>query len=138
MVVAMVLALTGMAYAAERVAVKSNIANIRAFPGTKADTIWQVEKYHPLIVLSKKGKWYRIKDLDGEIGWIHGSLVDKTATVVVKVKIANVRNGPGVNNDLVFPAGKGTPFKVLKKKGRWLKVQHADGDIGWIFRSLVW
>jgi SH3-like domain-containing protein len=38
----------------------------------------------------------------------------------------------------VFDADKGTPFKVLEKKDRWIKVQHADGDTGWIFSSLVW
>ena len=137
-VMALVIMVSGVAIAAERVAVKGNVANIRAFPNTQSDTLWQVEKYHPLLVVEKKGKWYRIKDFEGDMGWIHTSLVDKTATVIVKVARANIRTGPGTQHNLAFDAGKGTPFKVLEGKERWLKVQHSDGDIGWIFKSLTW
>ncbi|MBF0572984.1 MAG: SH3 domain-containing protein, partial [Desulfamplus sp.] len=30
------------------------------------------------------------------------------------------------------------PFKVLENKDEWVKVQHADGETGWIFKSLLW
>lgn len=129
---------TGTAMAAERVSVTGDIANVRALPKTQSDTLWQVEKYHPLLVLEKKGKWYRFKDFEGDTGWIHSSLVDKTPTVIVKVRRANIRTGPGTQYDLAFDADKGTPFKVLETKGRWKKIRHADGDEGWIFTSLVW
>jgi len=119
-------------------AVKVDTANIRAQPDQQSDTLWQVEKYYPLLILEKKESWYRFKDFEGDVGWIHGSLVDDTPTVIVKVERANIRADAGTQYDLVFDAQKGTPFKVLEKKGRWLKVQHADGDIGWIFNSLVW
>jgi SH3-like domain-containing protein len=128
----------GSATASERMAVKNDVANIRAKPDTASDTLWQAEKYYPLLVIEKKQPWYRIKDFEGDAGWIHSDLVDETPTVVVKVNRANLRSGPGTQYDLVFDADKGTPFKVLEKKDRWIKVQHADGDIGWIFNSLVW
>jgi len=32
----------------------------------------------------------------------------------------------------------GVPFKVLTRKGNWIQVRHADGDKGWIHKSLVW
>jgi SH3-like domain-containing protein len=137
-IVALVIMVAGLAEAAERVAVKGNVANIRANPNTKSDTLWQVEKFHPLLVVEKKGKWFRIKDFEGDGGWIHGSLVDRTATIIVKVSRANIRTGPGTQHNLAFDAGKGTPFKVLEKKERWLKVRHSDGDAGWIFKSLTW
>lgn len=132
------LLIVGGAAASERMAVKVEIANIRAKPDVQSDTLWQVEKYYPLLVLEKKNSWYRFKDFEGDIGWIHESLVDDTPTVIVKVERANVRADAGTQYDLVFDAQKGTPFKVLEKKGRWLKIQHADGDVGWIFNSLVW
>ena len=128
----------GSAAASERMAVKSDVANIRARPETASDTLWKAEKYYPLLVVEKKGPWYRFKDFEGDGGWIYSDLVDNTPTVVVKVNRANLRSGPGTQYDLVFDADKGTPFKVLEKKDRWIKVQHADGDTGWIFSSLVW
>jgi SH3-like domain-containing protein len=88
--------------------------------------------------LKKKGSWYRFKDIDGHQGWIHNSLLDTTATVIVRVRLANLRSGPGTENAIIFEAEKGTPFKILERKKNWLKVQHADGDSGWIFKTLIW
>ena len=127
-----------VAAASERMAVKADTANIRSGPGVKYDLLWQIEKYHPLQIVEKKGRWYRFKDFEGDEGWIHETLVDKTRTVIVKADNCNVRSGPGTQYDVAFTVSKGIPFKVLETKGRWLKVQHADGDIGWIFNSLVW
>ena len=138
LLVGVILVVCGTAYAGERFSVIKEIANVRALPNTKSDTLWQVEKYHPLLVLEKKGKWYRFRDFEGDTGWIHSSLVAKVPTVIVRVRRANIRTGPGTKYDLVFDADKGTPFKVLETKGRWKKVRHADGDEGWIFNSLIW
>lgn len=126
------------ACAAERMAVKTNIANIRSGPGTDHDQLWQVEKYHPFLVLDKKGEWYNVQDFEGDRGWIHRSLLDKSETVIVKVDRCNVRTGPGTQFDVAFMVTKGIPFKVLQKKGRWYELQHADGDRGWIFNALLW
>ncbi len=128
----------GPVWAAERMSVKTPLANVRANPDTASDTLWQLEKYHPVLVLEKKGDWFRFADFEGDEGWIHSSLLDSTPTVIVKVPRANIRTGPGTTFSLSFDANKGTPFKVLQKKERWLKVQHADGDVGWIFDALVW
>jgi SH3-like domain-containing protein len=122
----------------QRMAVASQVANIRSGPSAESKVLWQVERYYPLLVIQKKGSWYRFKDIDGHQGWIHESLLDTTATVIVRVRRANLRSGPGTENAILFDAEKGTPFKVLTRKKAWLEVQHADGDSGWIFKSLVW
>lgn len=138
LVLVTMLVLVSPGAAAERMAVKSEVANIRSGPGTKNEMLWQVEKYHPVTIVEKKGAWYRFKDFEGDEGWIHNSLLDKARTVIVKVKRCNVRSGPGTQYDIAFTVDKGIPFKVMEKKGRWLKVQHADGDWGWVFNALVW
>lgn len=135
---ALVCLLAGVAFAAERMAVKSNTANIRSGPGSQYEQLWQIEKYHPVIIIEKKGDWYHFRDFEGDEGWIHNSLLDKTETVIVKVSRCNVRTGPGTEYDIAFNVDKGIPFKVLQKKGRWYEVQHADGDRGWILNTLVW
>jgi SH3-like domain-containing protein len=130
--------LATVALAGERMAVKSNTANIRSGPGTQYEKLWRIEKYHPVVVIEKKGEWYRFQDFEGDKGWIHRSLLDKAETVIVKVDRSNVRTGPGTENDIAFTVDKGIPFKVLEKKGRWYQIRHADGDRGWIFNTLVW
>ncbi|MDM8521948.1 SH3 domain-containing protein [Desulfococcaceae bacterium HSG8] len=123
---------------ADRLSVKASIANIRSGPGTKYEILWKVEKYYPLKILKKSGKWYRFVDFEGDRGWIYRSLVGKTPTVIVKKENCNVRSGPGKKFSVAFRAVKGVVFKVLKRKGNWIHVQHADGDKGWIAKSLVW
>ena len=123
---------------AQRLAVKAPVANVRTGPGTQHDVIWQVEMYHPLVVKEKQGEWYRFVDFEKDTAWIHKSVVgDIEAVITVKTK-CNVRSGPGTNFDVLFTVDKGIPFKVLKKKGKWLNVVHGDGDEGWLHESLVW
>ncbi len=124
--------------AAERMAIKSDIANIRSGPGVKYELLWQIEKYHPILVIEKKGDWCHFKDFEGDRGWVHASLLNKANTVIVKVRRCNVRSGPGTQFDVAFSVDKGIPFKVLSTKGSWFEVQHSDGDKGWIFKSLLW
>ena len=123
---------------AERLAIKSATANVRSGPGTNYEILWQVEKNHPIHILKKQEQWYQFRDFEGDIGWVHASLVRKISTVITNREKCNIRSGPGTKYKIVFDVGKGIPFKVLERKKKWLHIQHADGDKGWIYQSLVW
>ena len=123
---------------AERLAVSAPVANIRSGPGTSHNILWKVEKYFPLRIIEKSGEWYHFEDFEGDKGWVHQSLVSKISAVVTKNDACNIRSGPGTNNKIIFTVEKGIPFKVLKRKGSWIHIEHADGDKGWIHKSLIW
>jgi len=124
---------------AERKAIATNRANIRSGPGTTYEILWQVERYYPIEVIRTVGQWYKFKDFEGDIGWVKNTIVnDKLTVITSKGDKVNVRNGPGVKYEKVFMVEKGVPFKVIQKKGKWLQIEHADGDKGWIFKGLVW
>jgi SH3-like domain-containing protein len=118
--------------------VSVSVANIRSGPGTTHDVLWQVQKYYPLQVLKKIGSWYDFKDFEGDEGWIHESLVNTVPTVITIKENCNVRSGPGTQYDVVFRVGRGIPFRVTGQKDKWLRIKHADGDSGWIYKTLVW
>lgn len=126
------------AASAERLAVSAPVANIRSGPGTSHNVLWKVEKYFPLRVIEKSGEWYHFEDFEGDKGWVHQSLVSKISAVVTKNDECNIRSGPGTSNKIIFTVEKGIPFKVLKRKGSWIHIEHADGDKGWIHKSLIW
>ena len=130
--------IASVAAAAERVSVKAAIANIRADASTKSKVIWQVEKYHPFQVISKKKDWYEVKDYEGDKAWIHKSLLGKTKAVITVKSKCNVREKPTTKSKVVLRVERGVPFKVLKRKGNWNQIEHADGEVGWIHNSLVW
>lgn len=126
------------ALAAERMAVKSSVANLRNGAGTKYKVLWQVEKYHPFLVINKKADWREVKDFEGDTAWIHKSLLDNTKTVISTKSKCNVRSEPSKNGKVVLRVERGVPFKVLKIKDKWVNIQHTDGETGWIYKSLVW
>jgi SH3-like domain-containing protein len=126
------------AEAAERMAVSAKEASIRSGPGPTYDILWKVEKYHPIEVLEISGVWLHFKDYEGDSGWIHKTLVDKTLSVITKQNGCQLRAGPGSEHPVLIKIDKGIPFKVLKHEGRWFQLEHADGDKGWLHDSLVW
>lgn len=116
-------------------------ANLRKGPGTNYEKTWQVFKYMPFKKLTKKGAWYKVQDVDGDVHWIYEKLVtDEFDCAVVKVDEANVRSGPGLKygKNNLSPVIKYESFKVIKRKGSWVKVTDEFGDTGWIFRKLLW
>ena len=123
---------------AERLSIVAPVANIRSGPDTKSDILWKVEKYYPIFVVKKSGSWYQFKDFEEDSGWVHKSLVGKVKAVITNKDLCNIRSKPGTKAEILFTVEKGIPFKVLKRKDRWLNVEHADGDKGWIHDSLVW
>lgn len=128
---------------AERVAVNVPEANMRSGPGMQYDTLWKAEQYTPLEVLEKDktGEWIFFKDFEGTKAWVNKSLVSKMDTVITKLakqETCNIRKEPNANSDVLFKVERGVPFKVLKRQNDWIRVQHTDGDIGWIHKDLVW
>jgi SH3-like domain-containing protein len=112
--------------------------NVRSGPGTNHEVLWSVGKYYPVKVVKKSGGWCYISDFEGDTGWMHQSLLKDIPSVIVKATLVNVRENPGTKARVIFQAEKGVSLKRIEKKKDWLKVQHADGDVGWIHESLVW
>ncbi len=126
---------------ANALCVKVPTANLRKGPGTKYEKTWHVFKYMPFKKLTKKGKWYKVQDVDGDVHWIWSNLVtSKIDCAVVKINEANVRSGPGTKfgKNTLSPAIKYDSFKVIKRKGKWVKIIDEFGNTGWIFRKLLW
>ncbi len=116
-------------------------ANLRGGPGTKYEKRWLVFKYTALKKIAKRKGWYKVRDVDGDVHWIFGRLVtDRYRCAVVKVEKANVRTGPGTRfkKSAMSPAIKYDSFKVIRRKGEWVKVMDEFGDKGWIHRKLLW
>lgn len=123
---------------AERLSVAVPVANVRSGPGITNEVLWKIEKHHPLLILKKSGSWYYFRDFEGDQAWIHKSLINKISSIITKKEKSNIRSGPGTTFKILFTVEKGIPFKVINQKGSWIHIQHADGEKGWIHRSLVW
>ena len=123
--------------------VKTAKANIRSGPGVQYETIWEVYKYMPFekVGVSVSGNWYAVKDVDGDVGWIHKTLVTNAfRCAVVKAARVNVRKGPGTRYQKTRSgfAQQYYSFRVMKRNGSWVKVKDESGAVGWIYKDLLW
>ncbi|MEZ4750305.1 MAG: SH3 domain-containing protein [Bdellovibrionota bacterium] len=131
-----------MPFSVFAVCVTSSSANLRSGPGTNYRISWKVQKYMPFDVIKSSRGWYRVKDLDGDIHWIHKQLVtSRYYCAVIKSTTANMRTGPGGHypKSPLYPvANHYDSFRLLKQKGSWAYVEDPDGDKYWVHRSLIW
>jgi SH3-like domain-containing protein len=134
--------LTTESVMARMVAVKNDNVNMRSGPGLNKKVLWKLGIGFPLKVLRTQGKWLKVKDFEGTVGWVHKNVVHRSGHMVVKAQKKtkgkiNIRSGPGTRNKVIAQAYYGVVFKTLEQKQGWVKIQHGNVT-GWIKRTLLW
>ena len=130
-----------MPFAAEALCVKKSKANLRRGPATTFPVSWVAGQYMPLKKIGSKGAWYRVKDVDGSIHWVHQSVVSESSRcVVVRVNKTNLRSGPGTRYKPanLATADRYTPFKSLGGEDGWVWVEDRRGGRAWVSLKNVW
>jgi SH3-like domain-containing protein len=129
---------TTSVFAAEYISVNKDGVNLRSGPGTNHEILWEVFNDFPLQVIGRKDQWLHTVDFEGDKGWLYAPLAGKKRTVIVKVKLGNMRLGPGTNYENVARVKYGVVFQPEAREGEWVKVRHGDGTSGWIHKDLLW
>lgn len=94
---------------------------------------------YPLQVLSTQGDWLKVTDYEKDNGWIHKSLVVSGNTVIVSgSKSVNMRSEPSTKSSIIANVDRGVVLTKLESRGKWLKLKHSSGLIGWIYKPLLW
>jgi len=124
---------------AQDVSVKKDNVNVRTGPGTKFPVAMELFKGYPLKVLEKKGDWLKIDDFENDKGWIFSALVEPGTTVIVNgKKSVNMRSKPSTTASIVASVDRGVVLTKVATKGKWVKVKHSQGTVGWIYSPLLW
>jgi SH3-like domain-containing protein len=137
---AVVLGLQGptVSAAAEMVSIDRAEVNMRDGAGTRYAAQWTLARGYPLRVLGRRDGWLRVRDFEGDTGWVLGRLTARKPHVVVKVSVANLRSAPGTRHRIVGRAKYGEVLRTLSHRANWVRVRQADGPTGWVARRLVW
>ena len=127
------------AFCAEYVSVKGDNVNVRTGAGTNYEVSMELFQGYPLKVISTQGEWLKIVDFENDSGWIHQSLVTEGNTVIVNGnKNVNMRAEPTTNSAVIATVDRGVVLTRLDTQGKWLKLKHSTGLIGWIYQPLLW
>ena len=108
-------------------------------PSLKADRLFVASRYYPFEILVKLDQWTKVRDVNGEIGWVENKSLGDRQTVFVTVPLADVRAAPNAESPLVFEAYKQVLLEVMEPPADgWVKVRHRDGQQGYIRLAHVW
>lgn len=119
--------------------IKNDKIYMRVGPGEDYAIKWV---YHrkglPVEVLGSYDAWRRVKDMDGEIGWIHTALLSKERTaVVIGESIATVTRSHETGSEAVAKARPGSVGTLRHCEGQACEVKF-DGLEGWVPRARLW
>ncbi len=134
--------------------IAEDLVNVRYGPGTDHGVKMKIGQGTKVQVLELNGHWCKIKDPDGNIGWVAGWVMnfkgpgqDPTATEgdqEVGVRTAwvarpevNLRSGPGTDHDEIAEAVLGTEVIILDRQGDWYKVVLDNGKTGYMASWLL-
>ncbi|WP_101102393.1 SH3 domain-containing protein [Macromonas bipunctata] len=135
------LLLAGLAttsHAQELVSVKTQGANLRQTAGTQAEVQWQLARGYPLQVLQREGGWLKVQDFEGDQGWVAAAVTQPAPHHVVRVRSANLRQGPGTEFPVVGYAVYGQVLATEHRGEAWVRVRSRDGQSAWVARDLLW
>jgi len=118
--------------------IRSNLTNVRLGPSYTHPVIWIYEKKNmPVEIIDEFEVWRKIKDFQGEIGWIHLSQLSRKRTLLtvrdngILYKAASELSEPLVKIGMYETA-------IIKKCYQdWCKIEIQKYK-GWIQKEYLW
>lgn len=121
------------------VSLSSDLVNMREGPSTAHSVKWV---YHreglPLQVLAEYDVWRRVRDLDGEVGWIHVSLLtNERGAIVIGNGYAELRADEDMNAPIIAQVEAGVVGWVESCGPNSCRLDFSELE-GWIDRARIW
>ena len=117
---------------------RSTPINVRIGPGTKYGVAWvYVKAGTPVEIVQEFDTWRKVRLHDGDLGWIHASLLSGRRTALIAGEIRTLRQTPDEEARVVLRAEPGVIGELLDCDGDWCRVE-IDGRRGWLQRSEFW
>ena len=108
-------------------------------PSVRAKKLFVATRSYPVEVMINIDAWVKVRDQSGDLAWVEKKALSDKRTVVVTAPFADIRQAPGDQAALVFQAQQGVALDVLEPpSGSWVKVRHADGQVGYLKMAQVW
>jgi SH3-like domain-containing protein len=125
--------------AAEFRSVAGNAAVLYDAPSVKAKKLHILGPNYPVEAVVVVEGWIKIRDASGELAWIEARNLSERRTVMVKVKLADIRQAANDAAPLAFQAEQNVLLDLNELTGTgWARVTHRDGQSGFIRLNQVW
>jgi SH3-like domain-containing protein len=125
--------------AAEFRSVADNAAVLYDAPSVKARKLHILGRNYPVEIVVVVEGWIKIRDASGELTWIEARSLSERRTVMVKVKLADIRQAANDAAPLAFQAEQNVLLDLNELTGAgWARVTHRDGQSGFIKVNQAW
>lgn len=132
-------ALAAPAAASEFRSIAENGTLMYDAPSIKAKKLFVASRDYPVEVVVSVDAWVKVRDRAGDLSWVEKKALSDKRTVLVTAPFADVRQAPNDQAALVFQAQQGVVLDLAEpQSGAWIKVRHADGQIGYLKISQIW
>jgi SH3-like domain-containing protein len=112
--------------------------NLRFGPGEGYPIAWILTREGlPVEIVEEFDTWRKVRLHDGDLGWIHASLLSSRRTVLVADEIQALRQTPDQDARIVLRAEPGVIGQLLDCDGSWCRVE-IEGRRGWLQRAEFW
>jgi SH3-like domain-containing protein len=120
------------------VSLKADEGNVRRGPSLSHRIDWVFRRRDmPLEITDEYGHWRRVRDRDGQGGWIHYSLLSCVRTVIVEEDMAALLARPDTEATVSARAEAGVIAELDECLPDWCRIS-ADGYRGWVPKSAIW
>ena len=120
------------------VSLKASEGNVRRGPSLSHRIDWVFKRRDmPLEVTDEYGNWRRVRDRDGQGGWIHFSLLSGVRTVIVEEDMAALHMKPDASAPVTARAEAGVIAELGECAAGWCRI-NAGGYRGWVQSSALW
>jgi SH3-like domain-containing protein len=120
------------------VSLATDRVNVRFGPGKQYPINWVfARKDLPVEIIAEFDTWRKIRDADGDEGWIHASLLSSRRTIMVTGKVRDLRRTPSPNSRVVLRAEPGVIGRLFDCEENWCRIE-IEGRRGWLQRDEFW
>lgn len=128
-----------VAIAVDFVSVRDGSAILYDAPSTKAKKQFVVNRYMPFEQVVTLHSWVKVRDRSGKLYWVEKRVLSNDRYVFALLPLVDVHAGPDSSAARVFQVRQQVALQYMESTGSgWIKVQHMDGNVGYVRSSEVW
>ncbi len=121
------------------VSLASDEVNLRTGPGTRYPIEWvYTKKSLPVEIINEFDTWRKIRDIQGDEGWVHQTMVTGYRYGIIKDDEQVIRSDPSPQALVIARVEPGVIVKIDACDLKWCDISVSGNYKGWAEKKALW